>query len=146
MIYKWNYPWPLELTWLASSMKRKKRSKNHLLSEWGSYLIGCGLIFLWVGMEKRLQGRPVKAQPPDSSVFKQKRQSRKYFDTLFLFFWLGSSHLPFFRMLFTPEKHRVCNSCQGQKEKNAPTAWPCSGLEVCRHMWYELNGSMKLSL
>ena len=63
-----------------------------LLSEWGSYLIGSVLIFLWVDMEMRLQGRP------DSCVFKQKRQSRRYFAILFLFSELGWSHLSFFRI------------------------------------------------
>ena len=115
-IFKWNYLWSLELTWLASSIKGKKRRKNRFLrmcflSEWGSYLIGSVLIFLWVDMEMRLQGRP------DSRVFKQKRQSGRYFSILFLFFELGWSHLSFFRILFIPEKCRPGNSCQGQKER-----------------------------
>lgn len=59
--------------------ERRKEREEHFLQmyflSWGSCLSGFALIFLWVEMEKRLQGRPVKAQPPDSCLFKQKRQS-----------------------------------------------------------------------
>ena len=96
-------------------MKGGSRRKSHflrtyLLAEWGSYLIGLALFFLWAQMEKRLQDGPVKAEPPDSFLSEKKKQPRRYFDILFTIFnfitWLKS-----FTFLCNTTYSRDCICC-----------------------------------